>query len=230
MGVTSLLLKTSAFFLEQGDTTEWLKSCLNLGVYYSQIQNKSKAREYYTKVLKNAQGVPNNIYYSIVAGYTSSMEEDTIFGLPIFEKALRISQDCGYSFMLAQNYNDLARYYYRTGNYHEAAANARKALKYGKQYGEEGTTRTAMGVLADVYALQKNYAAAYRMESDRNSLLSKQHKDLDKNLFIYLNNIDSLLTWVETAVPAPNKPYNSIHKGTSSVSNLHIFRHKTLNH
>lgn len=197
----NMLQDANDYFLKARDTVEWLKTCVNLGLYYSKIHKKSKALEYYGKVLQTAEKKPYELYYSIVTGYAGNIEEDTIIGLPTFEKALRISLDNGHSFLLASNYNDLAHYYFRMENYHEAMANARKALQYAEKYNLDELKCSVLGIMADIYDTQKNYVSAYRMESAMNDVINSQTDNQGYVMFSNLNTSDSLVNWVLANVP-----------------------------
>ncbi|MBD5358945.1 MAG: tetratricopeptide repeat protein [Bacteroides sp.] len=197
-----LLLKSNKYFLEHSDTVEWIKNCVNLGLYYSRIHNRPKALEYYMKVLDIAQKEKKyENYYSIVSGYAERVEEDSIIGLNILEKALRISIDNGYTFLLASNYNELASYYYRMENYHEALVNARKALNYAERFSQETMQTTAYGIMSDVNYIQKNYVSAYSMLVRKSSIIEKLHENIGKNYYSHLNEIDSLINWINTNIP-----------------------------
>lgn len=199
-----LLLKANKYFIEHCDTVEWLKNCVNLGLYYSRIHNRSKALEYYVKVLSIAQKEKKyENYYSIVSGYAERVEEDSVIGLSTLEKALHISLDNGYTFLLASNYNELARYYYRMENYHEALVNARKALNYAERFSQVDMQVTVCGLLADIYYIQKNYVAAYSMLSRKNTIKDKMLEDSGREYYAHINAIDSLINWVELNVPLP---------------------------
>lgn len=200
-GAEPLLLKANKYFESRGDTTEWLKTCVNLGLYYSRTHNKKMALEYYGKVMKVAAREPYQSYYSIVTGYAEKIEEDSTINLANFEKSLAISLDNGYTFLLASNYNDLARYYYRMENYHESMANARKALKFAEKYNQNDMRVLALGIMADIYYQQKNYVAAYRMEADKNYLLQKSREGFGKNIFSHLQMADSMVNWINCNVP-----------------------------
>ncbi|MDE5876191.1 MAG: tetratricopeptide repeat protein [Muribaculaceae bacterium] len=200
-----LLLKANKYFMEHRDTVEWLKNCVNLGLYYSRIHNRSKALEYYVKVLSIAQKEKKyENYYSIVSGYAERVEEDSVIGLSTLEKALHISLDNGYTFLLASNYNELARYYYRMENYHEALANARKALNYAERFSQVDMQVTACGLLADIYYIQKNYVAAYGMLSRKITIKDKAQEDRGREYYAHINTIDSLINWVDANVPLPD--------------------------
>ncbi len=200
-----LLLKANKYFMEHRDTVEWLKNCVNLGLYYTRIHNRSKALEYYVKVLSIAQKEKKyENYYSIVSGYAERVEEDSVIDLSTLEKALRISLDNGYTFLLASNYNELANYYYRMENYHEALVNARKALNYAERFSQVDMQVTAYGLLADIYYIQKNYVAAYGMLSRKIAITDKEQENRGIEYQAHINTIDSLINWVETNVPLPN--------------------------
>lgn len=197
-----LLLKANKYFMEHRDTVEWLKNCVNLGLYYSRIHNRSKALEYYVKVLSLAQKEKKyENYYSIVSGYAERVEEDSVIGLSTLEKALHISLDNGYTFLLASNYNELARYYYRMENYHEALVNARKALNYAERFSQVDMQVTVCGLLADIYYIQKNYVAAYGMLSRKITIKDKAQEDQGREYYAHINATDSLINWVDTNVP-----------------------------
>ncbi len=199
-----LLLKTNQYFQQTADTAEWLKSCVNLGLYYSRVHNRPKALEYYMKVLSIAQKEKQyESYYSIVSGYAERIEEDSIIGLSTLEKALRISVDNGYTFLLPSNYNELARYYYRMDNYHEAIANARKALNYSERLSQNDMQIRAYGTLADIYYIQKNYVAAYEMLAKKISIKDKCQEKSGITYYAHLSAADSLISWVNANVPLP---------------------------
>lgn len=201
----TLLLKANEYFMEHRDTVEWLKNCVNLGLYYSRIHNRPKALEYYVKVLSIAQKEKKyENYYSIVSGYAERVEEDSVIGLSTLEKALHISLDNGYTFLLASNYNELASYYYRMENYHEALANARKALNYAERFSQVDMQVTACGLLADIYYIQKNYVAAYSMLSRKTTIKDKAQEDRGREYYAHINAIDSLINWVKVNVALPD--------------------------
>ena len=196
-----LLLKSNRYFEQIKDTAEWLKTCVNLGLYYSKIHKNAKALEYYEKVLAIADHSPYEMYYSIVTGYAANIEEDTIIGLSTFEKALRISLDNGHAYLLASNYDDLAHYYFRMENYHEALANARKSRQYADRYNMEDVKRSVLSLMADIYYKQKDYVAAYRMESEYNNVVEKNSERFGRNIYSNLNMADSLVDWVKDNIP-----------------------------
>lgn len=200
----NMFLSANKYFQSTKDTVEWLKSCVNLGVYYSRTHNKPKALKYYGKVLKAAENKKYENYYSIVAGYAGNVEEDSIIGLNTLEKALRISQSNGYTFLLASNYNDLAKYYYRMENYHEAMSNARNALKYATKFNQDEVRITALDILADINYAQKNFVAAYDMESQKSSIIQSLQSEEDVKAYFRLKYIDSLLAWTNENIIIPD--------------------------
>jgi len=195
------LLQASEYFSQNGDTVEWLNQCVNLGLFYNRTHNKAKALEYYSKVLKVADNKKYDYYYSIVTGYAEKIEEDSIIGLSTFKKALDISLSNGYAFLLADNYNNLAKYHYRFENYREALLNARKALRHSEQFDDNKSRLTALGIMADIYYIKKDYVAAYAMEEEINKLTSSMAKNNDSRIYGHLAYADSLINWTERSFP-----------------------------
>lgn len=196
-----ILEEACNYFKQQRDTVEYLKMCVNLGLFYTRTHNKPKALEYYGKVLKIADSKKYENYYSIVTGYAEKIEEDSIIGLSTFKKALDISLSNGYTFLLASNYNNLAKYHYRLENYREAILNARNALKYSELFNDNSSRLIAMGILADIYYIKRDYVSAYTMEKEINKLTASMYTNQDTRIYEHLAYTDSLISWVEENVP-----------------------------
>ncbi len=196
-----VLLRASEYFRKNGDTVEWLTQCVNLGLFYNRTHNKAKALECYSTVLQVADNKKYENYYSIVTGYAEKIEEDSIIGLSTFKKALDISLANGYTFLLADNYNNLAKYHYRFENYREALLNARKALRYSEQFDDNKSRLTALGIMADIYYIKKDYVAAYAMEEQINKLSASISKDQAFKIYEHLAYTDSLINWAERNFP-----------------------------
>lgn len=207
-------IEVSDYFRQHKDTAEWLKSYSNLGLYYSKIHKKRKALECYGEVLRIADTHRQyEIYYSIITGYAEKIEEDSIITLPMLEKALRISLDGGYTFLLATNYNQLARYYYRKGDIHEAFSNARKGLNYADQFSQTSAQVTSLGLLADIYHRQQDYVAAYEMLEKIRQINSTRQNALDMAYYADNKLVTDLLHWVNSNWGSPQgydfKPIDS---------------------
>lgn len=202
----NLLIGANRFFQHTSDTVMWLKTCINLGLFYSKTNRPDKALTLYRKVLEVSQQNKYSLYYSIASKYAAGVEEDSVVDINIFRKALQVSFANGNSFLLASNYCDLANYYYRLGNLKEALANARKSLQYAKGDDEEEIKVEVFYLMAEIYRLQNDYVGAYRLSDDLNKLYRKKSGRLDITLYRHLNTADSLLSWVENNVPLEQLP------------------------
>jgi hypothetical protein len=86
-------------------------------------------------------------------------------------------------------------------NYHEALANARKSRQYADRYNMEDVKRSVLSLMADIYYKQKDYVAAYRMESEYNNVVEKNSERFGRNIYSNLNMADSLVDWVKDNIP-----------------------------
>lgn len=195
-----LFVDANDYFESARDTAEWLKSSINLGLYYTRTHNKNKALEMYGKVLKAAENPAYKMYYSITTGYAQKIEQDSTIDLAKFKKALDISLDNGYTFLLASNYNDMALYYYRLEDYHECLANARKGLKYAEKFNQTAMKILSLGTMADAYYAQKNYIDAFRVEAEKSKILQNEKDRMGKAIYSHLQMADSLVGWVDANV------------------------------
>ena len=87
-------------------------------------------------------------------------------------------------------------------NYHEALANARKSRQYADRYNMEDVKRSVLSLMADIYYKQKDYVAAYRMESEYNNVVEKKLRGGSDAISIPISIwLIHLVDWVKDNIP-----------------------------
>lgn len=201
-----LLLSANSFFKEHRDTTEWLKTCINLARLYQEADNKSKSFAYYKEALDiAARDSRYTIYYAITLPYMEKLEIDSGLKLEMLQKALQLSVENNFTLLYSSCHLALARYYMRAGDETKALANATKASEYASKYNQTNELTQAFALISKIYSLQKDYVMAFTSSRTENSIVEKSRASLKQTIFDNINNAGILMRWCQANVPLDNR-------------------------
>lgn len=201
-----LLLSANSFFKEHRDTTEWLKTCINLARLYQEADNKSKSFAYYKEALDiAARDSRYTIYYAITLPYMEKLEIDSGLKLEMLQKALQLSVENNFTLLYSSCHLALARYYMRAGDEDRALANATKASEYASKYNQTNELTQAFALISKIYSLQKDYVMAFTSSRTENSIVEKSRASLKQTIFDNINNAGILMRWCQANVPLDNR-------------------------
>ena len=201
-----LLLSANSFFKEHRDTTEWLKTCINLARLYQEADNKSKSFAYYQEALDiAARDSRYTIYYAITLPYMEKLEIDSGLKLEMLQKALQLSVENNFTLLYSSCHLALARYYMRAGDEDRALANATKASEYASKYNQTNELTQAFALISKIYSLQKDYVMAFTSSRTENSIVEKSRASLKQTIFDNINNAGILMRWCQANVPLDNR-------------------------
>ncbi len=201
-----LLLSANSFFKEHRDTTEWLKTCINLARLYQEADNKSKSFAYYKEALDiAARDSRYTIYYAITLPYMEKLEIDSGLKLEMLQKALQVSVENNFTLLYSSCHLALARYYMRAGDETKALANATKASEYATKYNQTKQLTQSYALMSNIYALQKDYVMAFTTSRTQNKILEESDSELQEIIFDNINNAGILMRWCQANVPLDNR-------------------------
>lgn len=201
-----LLLSANSFLKEHRDTTEWLKTCINLARLYQEADNKSKSFAYYKEALDiAARDSRYTIYYAITLPYMEKLEIDSGLKLEMLQKALQLSVENNFTLLYSSCHLALARYYMRAGDEDRALANATKASEYASKYNQTNELTQAFALISKIYSLQKDYVMAFTSSRTENSIVEKSRASLKQTIFDNINNAGILMRWCQANVPLDNR-------------------------
>lgn len=197
-----ILKSASLYYREQKDTVEWLKCCMNLCRVYLSADNRYRARAYYDTIVSVSKKPGYASYFALSATYGDELETNSSNELNLLKEALEVAVKNNFQYLFAAQYNALANYYLRSGDYSAAIVNASKALEYAGKYDSRDEAVKAYGVLGEAYSMQKDYIMAFNSLDAENKELKTIGKERSRSIYADIEAGNKLLKWCEQHVPA----------------------------
>lgn len=208
-----ILKSASLYYREQKDTVEWLKCCMNLCRVYLSADNRYRARAYYDTIVSVSKKPGYASYFALSATYGDELETNSSNELTLLKEALEVAVKNNFQYLFAAQYNALANYYLRSGDYSAAIVNASKALEYAGKYDSRDEAVKAYGVLGEAYSMQKDYIMAFNSLDSENKELKTIGKERNRSIYEDIEVGNRLLKWCEQHVPAESTGNRSSRQG-----------------
>ena len=208
-----ILKSASLYYREQKDTVEWLKCCMNLCRVYLSADNRYRARAYYDTIVSVSKKPGYASYFALSATYGDELETNSSNELTLLKEALEVAVKNNFQYLFAAQYNALANYYLRSGDYSAAIVNASKAPEYAGKYDSRDEAVKAYGVLGEAYSMQKDYIMAFNSLDSENKELKTIGKERNRSIYEDIEVGNRLLKWCEQHVPAESTGNRSSRQG-----------------
>lgn len=208
-----ILKSASLYYREQKDTVEWLKCCMNLCRVYLSADNRYRARAYYDTIVSVSKKPAYASYFALSATYGDELETNSSSELALLKEALEVAVKNNFQYLFAAQYNALANYYLRSGDYRSAIVNASKALEYAGKYDSRDEAVKSYSVLGEAYSMQKDYIMAFNSLDSENKELKTIGKERNRSIYEDIEVGNRLLKWCEQHVPAESTGNRSSRQG-----------------
>lgn len=212
-----ILKSASRYYKEQGDTVEWLKCCMNLCRVYLSADNRYRARAYYDTIVSVSKKPGYASYFALSATYGDELETNSQQELALLKEALEVAVKNNFQYLFAAQYNALANYYLRSGDYSAAIVNASKALEYAGKHDSRDEAVKAYGVLGEAYSMQKDYIMAFNSLNGENKELKAISRERSRSIYTDIEAGNRLLKWCERHVVTDASANRSVRSTDSGM-------------
>ncbi len=124
-------LKALTYATELTNTSKEAGVLNNIGVVHSYMGNSKQAESYYLKAksIRSQLGDAKGVAGSLVSLGNLWVKASPLRAKPYYEEALAVYRDVGDQQLLAQTLNNIANFYYYSGDYKEALVYGKEALR-----------------------------------------------------------------------------------------------------